>query len=76
MPHRATGGARLTSMQASKVVEVDGVFVGVAVLLSNERGWRFFAADVRAQEADGTTVPTLHDAQLAAKRAFVTSRLR
>ena len=66
---------RLTPMQKSKVVEVDGVFIGAAVLLPNNKGWRFVAAHARAQEADGVTAPTLHDAQLAARRAYVTSRL-
>ncbi len=66
---------RLTQMQTSKVVEVDGVFIGAAVLLSNAGGWRFVAAHARAQKADGVTTSTLQEAQLAAKRAFVTSRL-
>lgn len=66
---------RLTPMKTSKVVEVDGVFIGAAVLLPNNKGWRFVAAHARAQEADGITAPTLHDAQLAARRAYVTSRL-
>ena len=67
---------RLTQMQTSKVVEVDGVFIGAAVLLPNNKGWRFVAAHARALEADGITAPTLHDAQLAARRAFVASRLQ
>ena len=67
---------RLVQMQSSKVVEVDGVFIGAAVLLPNAKGWRFVAAHARAQEADGVTTPTLREAQHAAKRAFVTSGLR
>jgi hypothetical protein len=63
-------------MQTSKIVEVDGVFIGAAVLLPEAQGWRFVAADHRAESADGRTAPTLHDAQQLAKRAFFTSRSR
>ncbi len=61
-------------MHTSKIVEVDGVFIGAAVLLPGAQGWRFVAADHRADAADGRTAPTLHDAQQLAKRAFFTSR--
>ena len=73
-PAEADGQAGLTHMQGSRVVEIDGVFIGAAVLLP-DKGWRFVATHPRAQEADGIVAPTLHDAQQAAKRAFVTSRL-
>ncbi len=61
-------------MQKSKIVEVDGIFIGAAVLLSEQEGWRFIAADHRADGANGRTVPTLHDAQQLAKKAFFSSR--
>ena len=61
-------------MQKSKIVEVDGIFIGAAVLLSDSEGWRFVAADHRADEANGRTAPTLHDAQQLAKRAFFSGR--
>ncbi len=67
---------RPTQLQTSKVVEVDGIFIGAAVLLPNNKGWRFVAAHARAREADGITAPTLHDTQLVARRAFVASRLQ
>jgi len=57
-------------MQTSKIVEVDGIFIGAAILLPEAQGWRFVAADHRADEADGQTAPTLHAAQQMAKRAF------
>jgi hypothetical protein len=63
-------------MHTSKIVEVDGVFIGAAVLLPDAQGWRFIAADHRADAADGRTAPTLHDTQQLAKRAFFTSRSR
>jgi hypothetical protein len=63
-------------MQTSKIVEVDGVFIGAAVLLPESQGWRFVAADHRADAADGRIAPTLLDAQQLAKRAFFSSRSR
>jgi len=63
-------------MQTSKIVEVDGVFIGAAVRLPEAQGWRFVAADHRADEADGRTAPTLYDTQQLAKRAFFLSRSR
>ncbi len=61
-------------MQKSKIVEVDGIFIGAGVLLSDAEGWRFVAADHRADEANGCMAPTLHEVQLLAKRAFFSSR--
>jgi hypothetical protein len=61
-------------MQKSKIVEIDGIFIGVVVLLSDTEGWRFVAADHRAEEANGCIAPTLHDARQLAKRAFFSSR--
>ena len=61
-------------MQKSKIVEVDGIFIGAVVLLSDSEGWRFVAADHRADEANGRTAPTLYEAQLLAKKAFFSSR--
>jgi hypothetical protein len=61
-------------MQKSKIVEIDGVFIGVAVLLSEAQGWRFVAADDRAAGADGCVAPTLNGAQQLAKKAFFSAR--
>ncbi len=61
-------------MQKSKIVEVDGIFIGAAVLLSDSEGWRFVAADHRADDANGRIAPTLHDAQQLAKKAFFSAR--
>jgi hypothetical protein len=63
-------------MQDSKIVEVDGIFIGAAVMLPEAKGWRFVSADIRASQADGCTAPTLADAQVLAKRAFLISRCR
>ncbi len=61
-------------MQTSRVIEVDGVFVGVAVLLPDVQGWRFVAADARAQAADGAVAASVRETQLMAKRAFLAAR--
>jgi len=63
-------------MQSSKIIEVDGVFIGAAVRLPEGGGWRFVSADERSSAADGATAATLEDASMMARRAFVTSRLR
>jgi hypothetical protein len=62
-------------MQTSKIVEVAGVFIGAAIRLPESQGWRFKAADHRADKADGVTAPTLHDAQMLARRAFLTANV-
>ena len=59
-------------MQSSKVVEVDGVFVGAAIRLPE--GWQFVSADVRASGADGALAATFADAQMLARRAVASAR--
>ncbi len=63
-------------MQTSKVIEIDGVFIGAAISLPEARGWRFVSADRRTSEADGRTAPTLNDARQMARHAFFTSAVR
>ncbi len=63
-------------MQSSKIIEIDGVFVGAALHVSDAQGWRFVAADTRVDGADGVMSASLEDAQMAARRAFFTSRVR
>ena len=63
-------------MQSSKVIEIDGVFIGAAIRLAEPQGWQFVSADCRTSEADGHIAPTLYDTQMLARRAFVTSRMK
>jgi hypothetical protein len=63
-------------MQTSKVIEIDGVFIGAAISLPEEQGWRFVSADRRTSEADGCTALTLQDTRMLARRAFITHRSR
>ena len=60
-------------MQTSKIIEIGGVFIGAVISLPGSRGWRFVSADDRTRAADGCTALTLEDAQVLARRAFLTS---
>jgi hypothetical protein len=61
-------------MHVSKIVEVDGIFIGATLHVPDADGWRFVSTDQRADAADGAVAPTLADAQKLAKRAFLTTR--
>ncbi|HEY4043614.1 MAG TPA: hypothetical protein VGM32_17445 [Rhodopila sp.] len=56
-------------MLQSHVIDIDGVFVGAAIRL--DRGYRFIATDIRLEELDQTTWPTLADVQRLARRLFL-----
>ncbi len=57
-------------MQKSKIVEVNGIFLGAAVALRDHAGWQFVAADARVGRADGLICKTYQDAQALARQAF------
>jgi hypothetical protein len=57
-------------MQTSKVIEVDGVFLGAAVMLPHAQGWRFVAADPRVWPVDGSVAETVEATRRLAKRAL------
>ena len=59
-------------MLQSHVIEIDGAFVGAAVRL--DTGYRFIATDIRLEELDGTTWPTLAEVRRLAHRLFRTGR--
>jgi len=59
-------------MLQSHIIEVDGAFVGAAVRL--DTGYRFVATDLRVEELDGTTWPSLADVRRLAHRLFRTGR--
>ena len=54
-------------MLQSHIIEVEGVFVGVAVRI--DRGYRFVAIDFRLKELDTSVWPTLDDVRLRARRS-------
>jgi len=57
-------------MLQSHVIEIDGAFVGAAVRL--DTGYRFIATDIRMEELDGATLPSLADVRRLAQRLFRT----
>jgi hypothetical protein len=59
-------------MLQSHVIVIDGDFVGAAVRL--DTGYRFIATNIRLEELDGTTWPSLGDVQRLARRLFHTGR--
>ncbi len=61
-------------MQDSRVIEVDGVFLGAAVALPHAQGWRIVAADSRVHPLDGTVVATLPEVRRLARQAYQASR--
>ena len=56
-------------MLQSHIIEVDGVFVGVAVRI--DRGYRFVATDARLEELDTSIWPTLDDVRRLARRRLL-----
>lgn len=57
-------------MIKSEVVEVDGVFVGAAILLADRTSHRFFAAHDRVRPLHGTTTSSLAAIRQQATRHF------
>ena len=55
-------------MLQSHIIDIDGVFVGVAIRI--DRGYRFVATDFRMEELDASIWPTLADVQRVARRAL------
>jgi hypothetical protein len=61
-------------MLQSHVIVIDGTFVGAAVRL--DTGYRFIATDLRLENLDGTTWPTLEDVRSRANRLFRSGNFR
>lgn len=59
---------KVPSMLQSHVIDIDGVFVGVAVRLEN--GFRFVATDLRLEEINERTWPSLDDIRRLARRTL------
>jgi hypothetical protein len=62
-------------MLDSRVIEVDGIFVGAAISLPAKEGWRFVAADTRVGNIDGCVAATLGDTKRLAKQALLAARM-
>jgi hypothetical protein len=65
--------ARRVSMRQSEPVEVDGVFLGVAV--EHELGVRFIAVDRRVTDMDQSIWPTIQYARSSARQLYKSSRV-
>jgi hypothetical protein len=64
---------RSVPMRNSCPIEVDGIFLGVAV--EHELGVRFIAVDVRVNEMDQSIWPTLDYAYRSARQLFKSGRV-
>ena len=62
-------------MQTSRIIEIEGIFVGAAMLAGDGETWCFKAADSRTSAAEGAVAGSLADLETMARRAFFTSRL-
>jgi hypothetical protein len=61
-------------MQSSRIIEVDGVFLGAAVALPNAQGWQIVATDDRVGPVNGQVAASWTEAQRLARHAFFTWR--
>ena len=61
-------------MKTSKIIELNGEFIGAAIMLPERQGWRFVSANQRADGANGRTAPTLQEMRAVARRAFLAAR--
>ena len=61
-------------MHDSRIIEVDGVFLGAALALPDGEGWRIVASDARVSRIDGTVAASYGEAQRLARSAFFTWR--
>ncbi len=59
-----------TIMLQSHIIDINGNFVGAAVRLNS--GYRFVALNLRVEELDGTTWPSLDTVRRLARQLFVT----
>jgi hypothetical protein len=58
-------------MNESRVIEIDGVFLGAAVSLPQAQGWRIVAADARVGQLDGLVAATLPEVRRLARQAYL-----
>lgn len=61
-------------MRNSKILVADGVFVGAAVLLPDQAGWRIVASDDRIAAVDGRVVTALPEAERLVRQTFLSGR--
>jgi hypothetical protein len=57
-------------MNQSRIIELNGVFLGAAIARAGQPGWQVVAADSRIAPADGQIAATYNDASALARQAF------
>ena len=57
-------------MQDSRIIVLNGIFIGAAVTKRGQNGWQIVAADARVLAAEGKVLPTFQDASELARRAY------
>ena len=57
-------------MMDSRIIELNGVFIGAAITTRGQPGWQVVAADKRVMSAEGKVLPTFQDASELARRAY------
>jgi hypothetical protein len=62
-------------MQTSKIIEVDGVFLGAAVALPSQQGWQFIAANGYLTDINGHIASSFIETQRIARQAFLQARM-
>ena len=60
-------------MQNSKVIEHHGIFLGAALCLPDDLGWRFVAAHDRAMPVNGHVGATFGDVQAMVRNAYLSN---
>ncbi len=58
-------------MLESRIIEIDGIFLGAAVALRGMEGWRFVSAHCRAQGLNGRIAPSLEAVRRLARQAYL-----
>jgi hypothetical protein len=57
-------------MKESRIIEVNGIFLGAAISLPDQHGWQFVAADARAEPANGLIGATYQATTALARQAY------
>ena len=55
----------------SRIIEADGVFLGAAVCLPDQQGWRFVAANDAVGTLNGRIVASLPEARRLVRATFL-----
>ena len=61
-------------MHQSRIIEVDGVFLGAALGLPGAEGWRIVAADAHLARLHGTVAASLAEVRRLARQTYFANR--